>query len=375
LENLAQQYLGVGKQDAELEAWIIEKFGKKNPKSQIWRTPPEIVAPYAVADVDLPLRIFKLQKVKLEEAGLWPLFILESKLIPLLLAMRQRGIKVDLDRAEKLYNKLSGERDVELAAIQKLSGEETSVWAAKELAVLFDNLGIAYPRTEKTKAPSFKAGWLEACPHPVAQQILQVRQKDKMCETFLKGCVLEGHYKGRIHCQFNQLKGEGGGTVTGRFSSSTPNLQFIPTRTAIGKELRRMFLPDDGQIFWKKDYSQIEYRLLVNDAAEAKFPGAEEVALKYKTDPSTDFHKVIADMTGLDRSRAKTVNFGIAYGEGLDKLARSLHLSKEDALELLNQYHTNAPFLKPLANRLLKEAAKDGFVKTLFGRMRRCDMF
>lgn len=372
LETLAQHYLGEGKVEDQLEAWIVQHFGKKNPKANIWRAPSSIVAPYAIGDIDLPLRIFAKQEVELKKKGrLWDVFLMESKLMPMLLAMRQRGVRVDLDRAEQLYKELTTKQDEASAAIKAMTGIKIAPWNARSLAGIFDHLGLEFPRTPKTDAPSFTKAWLEHHPHPVTNLIRRVRHLDKLRETFLKGFILEGHTNGRIYTQFNQLRSDSHGTVSGRLSSSTPNLQQIPVRSAEGKLIRSIFIPDEGQCLYKSDYSQIEYRLIVNDAAQLNLPGAQPAADKYNSDENADFHRIVADMTGLTRDAAKTVNFGLAYGEGVSKLCASLGLNREDGEALLNEYHCRAPFIKQLASRNTQIAARTGEIETLLGRIRR----
>ena len=223
LESLAQHYLGQGKVEDQLEAWIVEHFGKKNPKANIWRASSEIVAPYAVGDVDLSLRIFAKQEVELKKKGrLWELFLMESKLMPMLLAMRQRGVRVDLDRAERLYKELTTKQDEASAAIKAMTGIDIAPWNARSLAKIFDHLGLEFPRTPKTDAPSFTKAWLEHHPHPITNLIRRVRHLDKLRETFIKGFILKGHTNGRIYTQFNQLRSDSYGTVSGRLFSPRP---------------------------------------------------------------------------------------------------------------------------------------------------------
>lgn len=375
LETVGKARVGEGKDESALEDYIKEKFKIRGKawKSHIWRVPPDVAAPYAIQDAVLPLQIFKVQQELLEQDGLWPLFVMESKLIPMLLAMRQRGVKVDLDYAERLMKDLEKQKQEQLDEIWKLAKSEISIWAAADLARLFDEQSVTYPLTEKTKKPSFTAQFLERCEHPIAQKIVGARRMDKLCSVFLRGAILEGHYKGRVHCNFNQLRGEGGGTVSGRFSSSLPNLQQIPARTEMGKRIRQIFIPDDGQKWWAYDYSQIEYRLMVNDAYAMKLPGSEHVIEQYKKDPNTDFHQVVADMAGISRSDAKTVNFGIAYGEGIPKLIKSLNLTQEEGEAFMRKYHYNAPFMKPLSQHYTMQAAKEGYIRTILNRKRRFD--
>lgn len=371
LESIAKERLGEGKTSEQMDAWLVEKFGKKNPRNNIWRAPPEIVAPYAIRDVDLPLRIFPKQEIELKKQELWDLFLLESRLTPMLVDMHAQGVRVDLDAAERMEQEMAADQAKLLRQIKRATGLHVEVWAARSIAAAFDELGLDYPRTKKTKAPSFLAPWLDAHPHKVAQMIRRVRWLDKMRGTFLRGCILEGHYQGRVHTQFNQLKSDEGGTVTGRLSSRQPNLQFIPVRTDEGKKLRSMFLPDEGMLWAKEDYSQIEYRLIVHDAAVLKLPGAEAVVKRYHEEAGVDFHQVVADMTGLDRQRAKTINFGLAYGEGKAKLAVQLGLSIEEAEALLRQYHARAPFIRPLAEGCMRQASREGEIRTMLNRKRR----
>ena len=134
--------------------------------------------------------------------------------------------------------------------------------------------------------------------------------------------------------------------------------------------IRSIFIPEEGQRWFQNDWSQVEYRLIVNDAASLRLPGAQAVVDKYNTDENADFHQIVADMTGLDRFAAKTVNFGLAYGEGVPKLCASLGLSREKGEALLNEYHRRAPFIKQLSNGYMSIAARTGEIGTLLGRIR-----
>jgi DNA polymerase-1 len=306
----------------------------------------------------------------LEQKNLWDLFQLESRLIPMLLAMKARGVLVNLKKAQAMRDRLVAERDALVDEVKRATGHEVDIWAAKSIAAAFSALGLEYPLTPKTKQPSFTATFLDRHEHPMCQMIVEARRKDKMVGTFLDGGIFESHVQGRIHTQFNQLKSDEGGAISGRFSSSSPNLQFIPVRTEEGRLIREMFEPEKGRKWYKLDWSQIEYRLMVHDAAHLGFPGAREVVQQYVDDPDVDFHQIVADMTGLSRSSAKTINFGLAYGEGEEKLARQLGLSADEAHELLSEYHRRAPFLRRLMTHMSSLAAKTGEVRTLLNRLR-----
>ena len=376
LDSIMQYHLGVGKKATLMDELLVRLYGRKNPRGSIWRLPgdqPELLD-YVRPDAVAPLEVFKKQRDLLVKDDLWDLFLLESRLIPMLVAMRRRGVRVDLGRAERLYE----EHTKTQSALQERLGG-ASVWAARELAPLFEAEGVPLGRTP-TGLPSITALFLEQCQHPLAALVLEIRRLDKLRGTFLKGGILESHYKGRVHCDFNQLKGEGGGAVSGRFSSSSPNLQFIPSRTEQGKEMRRMFLPDEGDDWEKQDESQIEFRLMVHDAAALRLRGAEEIARMYREDPKTDFHVVVEEIVfktkgvKANRRRSKNINFGIAFGEGAAKLAATLGFDTvEEGVELIEEYHRKIPFMRALSRHLMAQAAGPGLVRTLLGRKRRYD--
>jgi Mesyanzhinovviridae DNA polymerase len=378
LESLAQQYLKTGKREATMIAWIAEVLGvKRHHKEHIWRVPSKIVAPYAISDIDLPLRIFRQQKASLERLGLWNLFLMESKLIPMLAAMHGRGVLVDLDAGEQLYRKLAERQDLLTAQIKRESGLGIEPWNAHSIARIFDRLGLHYALTEKTRSPSFTKASLALEAHPIAKLIRDVRHLDRLKETFVRGVVLEGNHKGRIHCQFNQLKSDENGTVTGRFSSSNPNLQQIPKRGEDGKLVRKVFIAEESQDWHKLDYSQVEFRLIVNDAFEldrrglCQCPGVQAIVEEFNVNPKADYHQITADRTGFDRdSIAKAINFGLAFGEGTAALCRNLGVDLEKGEKIIREYHERMPFMRPLMKHYKRKARLTKEVRTLYGRRR-----
>jgi len=373
LETLSQHYLKRGKKKNELNEWIGQKFGKtgqRTPGNFIWRAPGSIVRDYAIEDTQLPLEIFPIQKRALEAENLWDLFLLESRLIPMLVAMRMRGVQIDLAAAERLYETMT-KKQKQLGKKIGDTGPETFVWLTAPVAALFDKEGIEYPRTPKTNRPSFTKEWLAACQHPIGKLVQEIRHLDRMRNTFVKGVVLEGHHKGRLHASFNQLRSDATGTVSGRFSSSQPNLQQIPVRTELSKPIRSLFLPDKGQDFGTTDFSQIEFRLLALAAAEQGLRSGNKFMEAYNKDRNTDFHQVVADMTGLPRNYAKTITFAAAYGAGPAKIAMQLGMDEAKGMKLLNEYHRRAPFIKPLSGIYQDQAEEHGEITTLLGRKRR----
>lgn len=377
LEALSQSWLGEGKQENVMREWMLRAFGnEQNIKGNIYRAPPVVVGPYAEGDVDLPLRIFELQRAEIERQGLWKLFMLETRLIPLLLAMWRRGVRVDLDKAQQVFDNL-GERQTEMIArIKHDTGIEPDIWAAESIAKIFDAAGVPYPLTEKTRKPSFRKEWLAACEHPVGKMIVEARRLAKFKTTFVGGYILNGNVEGRIHTSFHQLRSDEGGTVSGRFSSSTPNLQNIPIRDEeLGPLMRSIFIPEQEQLWVKNDWSQIEYRLAIHHSARLKLRGADQVVAQYHNDPKTDYHRVVAEITGLPRKHAKNINFGILYGMSVATLAGHLGVSIEEANKLYYKYVSKVPFIKRLLNLASEAAARHGVITTLSGRNRHFNMW
>lgn len=376
LENIATRRIGEGKRDEVMAKWLIQAYGAGNIKDNIWRAPPQVVGPYAISDVDLPLRIFATQEKELHEQGLASLFDMESRLVPMLLGMRQRGVRVDVAKAEQLQGVLLQRQKAAEEQIKRISGIEPDIWSAECLARIFDAVGVPYPRTGKTNAPSFRKEWLEQLRIPVAKAIVEARHMDKFRGTFVEGYILNGHINGRIHCQFHQLRSDEGGTVSGRLSSSTPNMQNLPIRDPeLGNLIRSIFIAEQDQQWIKLDWSQVEFRLAVHYAALLCLTGARQVVEQYRTDPTTDYHKVTAQLTGLTRSEAKSVNFGIIYGLGVDGLCAQLGVSREEGESILYQYHRKVPFAKSLYNAASNRAASRGEITTLLGRKRRFNMW
>ncbi len=375
LDVLAYDYLGEGKVEQVMRRWLSDAFGARNVKGNIHRAPPAVVGPYAESDVDLPLRIFELQRPLLEAQALWDLFEMESELLWVLLHMRRRGVRVDVPLAEQLRDLLNEDQKARLREIKRQTGVEPDIWAAESLARMFDKAGIEYPRTLKTKKPSFKKDWLAAHPHPLARDVQQARYFDKLRGTFIEGYILEGNVNGRIHTSFHGLRSDAGGTETGRLSSSGPNLQNIPVRGKEGKLIRQCFIPEEGEQWWKFDWSQIEYRLIVHFAQLMKMTGAQGAVDAYNNDPKTDFHLLVAGMTGLGRGEAKNLNFGMAYGLGLEALCESLAVEIIEGRLIIDTYHQKNPYVRQLKNRMERAARERGYIRTLLGRRRRFNLW
>jgi len=283
--------------------------------------------------------------------------------------MRFLGVRVDVDGAHQLKQKLVGREQSSLLAVKKETGIEPQIWAARSIAKVFEKLNLPYDRTEKTSAPSFTKNFLQNHPHPVVQHIARAREINKAHTTFID-TILKYSHKGRIHAEINQLRGDNGGTVTGRFSYSNPNLQQIPARNKeLGPMIRSLFIPEDGHTWGVFDYSQQEPRLVVHYAALQDLYGVDNVLDSYNNDPDTDFHTIVADMANIPRSQAKTINLGLFYGMGKNKLQAELGVDKETSDDLFKQYHDRVPFVKQLMDNVMQRSQQRGQIRTLLGRL------
>lgn len=365
LDALARDYLGERK-DEKLLREAAKSWGV-DPKAGLSRMPACFVGPYAEQDAALPLKIFDTQRKKLEDEGLWDLFELETELLPMLIAMRFRGVRVNVEEAGKLANDWRQKEDDLLQAVAR-EYSPIDPWNAASISKAFDKQGLHYERTEAGN-PSFRSDWLLAHDHPLPATIAQIRKLNKARSTFVEGYVIDQNRNGRIHCEFHPLRSDNGGTVSGRFSCSNPNLQNIPARDPdIGPHVRRLFLPEEGCEWLSADYSQQEPRLTVHYAAMMDLPGADEAVRFYRNDPDADYHKMVADMAGIPRKQAKTINLGLAYGMGRAKLASNLGIALSAAEKLFEQYHERVPFVRAITEAASRRAAKQGVIRTLLGR-------
>jgi DNA polymerase I-like protein with 3'-5' exonuclease and polymerase domains len=381
LDDLGERYLSEGKQSNTLYEWCAAYYGGKENGTQrknIYRAPPTLVGPYAEGDVDLPFRILDLQWPELARQGLLDLFSMENRLIPLMIEMRFAGVRIDIEQAEKLRDKLLIDLKEIDEDLYQMVGFEVNTNAGASMARVFEHLGLPITRTKKG-APSFTKGILDTVDHPVAELIRKKKAREKLIGTFIEGYLLESHINNRVYGSFNQLRGDESGARSGRFSSSNPNLQNIPFRSKIGKLIRNCFIPDEGHEQWiKADYGQIEYRGLAHYAVG---PGADEVRRRYREDPKTDFHvavqELVRDITGQfhERPLIKNINFGATYGMGIEALSGYLKLPIKQAKELYEAIHKGAPFLRSTMDATMKEASDLGYITTILGRRSRFDQW
>lgn len=382
LEAMGQKYLGEGKESNLLYQWLSDFYGgaaNGKQRANIYRSPPRLAGPYAESDADLPLRLAKKLYPLLLAEGLYDLFILECGLIRLLLEMRFAGVTVDIPAAEQLREALAEREALEVEKLKYLVGFKIDINAAASLAKAFDKFNLPYNKTEKG-SPSFTKGFLQGVDHPIGAHINEIRKLAKLRGTFVESYILNSHINGKVYGQFHPLRGDAGGTVSGRYSSSTPNLQNLPSRDdELAPMVRGIFIPDGGHVQWRKyDYSQIEYRFLAHYATG---DGAETVRDLFNSDPNTDYHEVVRNLihekTGqlLGRKPTKTINFGLIYGMGIDKLSKDLKLSFREGKKLSKAYHTGAPFVQHTMDACSTEAENSGVITTILGRKSRFNLW
>ena len=375
LDAMARDYAGIRKDEKLLKA-AAQEWGI-DPKAEMWQLPPKYVGAYAEQDAVATLKLWQALKIQLEKQDLWSIWKLETGLIPCLLDMRTNGVRVDLDKADR-NKKLIQKRSKELRQdIKKSAGVDVDIWAGASVAKMFDKLGLEYPRTE-AGAPSFTKSYLNSHPHEACQSLVKLREFDKADSTFIDS-ILKHEHNGRIHTELHSTRRDEGGTVTGRFSSSNPNLQQIPARDKeIKKLIRGLFIPEDGDKWGSFDYSSQEPRLLVHFAASMppnmQDPVLQTIVEEFNTS-DVDLHQIVADLAGITRKQAKTVNLGIMYGMGVAKLANQMAITKDEAKSIISDHREKVPFVKQLADIASKRAGNNGQIRTLLGRLCRFDMW
>jgi len=371
LNSLAKEYVGVGKNEKIL--YEAAKEWGINPKKEMWRLPAMHVGEYAEQDAVATLKLWERLQQEITAQDLWDIFNVETDLFPCLVDMKFKGVRVDLEKAHKIKKDLIKEEKQFLKKIKDATGLDVEIWAAASISKVFDKLKLPYDRTT-TGAPSFTKNFLSQHPNEIAQAIAQSREINKAHTTFID-TILEHEHKGRIHADINQIRSDDGGTVTGRFSYSNPNLQQIPARSKkIGPLIRSLFLPEQDCVWGTFDYSQQEPRLVVHYAALSQLQGVSRIVDEYN-EGDADFHQAVAEMADIDRKDAKTINLGLMYGMGKNKLMAELGLLVEQAEKLLKKYHERAPFVKQLIDAVSRRAQERGRIRTIGGRICHFDLW
>ena len=371
LDSVGKDYIGMRKNEKLLQD-AAKDFGV-NPKAEMWKLPAPFVGEYAEKDAEITLKLWHALQHEITKQDLWDVFNMETNLFPCLVDMKFKGVRVDVAKAHATKTQLTVTEGKILRDIKKMVGFDVEIWAAASIAEAFNKLKIPYDRTDKG-APSFTKNFLATHPAELPKLINQAREINKANTTFID-TILKHEYKGRIHADINQIRSDQGGTVTGRFSYSNPNLQQIPARhKELGPLIRSLFVPEEKHTWGCFDYSQQEPRILVHFASLMKMEGTGTIVDAYK-DGSADFHQMIADMAGIERKQAKTINLGIMYGMGKNKLMAELGLMKDAAEKLLKTYHQRAPFVKMLSESVARRADTSGKIRTIGGRLCHFDLW
>ena len=382
LNALSFEYLSKTKSEKNLTE-AARDFGV-DPKAELWKLPSMHVGPYAEVDAELTLELWNYFKPLISKEDLWSVVNLELDVLPVLIDMTWKGVRVDQDRVERTRDFLLKEEKSMLAKIKHVTGMNVEVWAAQSLAKAFDTVGINYPKTEKG-APSFTKSFLSEHNHELPKMILRTRDLNKTHGTFINTIMKHTAHDGRIHSHINQIRSDDGGTVSGRISMSNPNLQQIPARDPeLGPMIRSLFLPEENEQWASIDFSQQEPRILVHYAhAYGKsqghdMKGVQEFVDGYQNDPDMDFHTMVADMANIPRKQAKTINLGMMYGMGVNKLSDQLDIPVEEAKGLVKQYHERVPFVKMLMHGVmnkLNSRQSSGSIRSILGRKCRFDLW
>ena len=384
LDALSKDYLNEEKYKYDLQQKTLEWSGGtvKDPMTNMHKLPASIVKEYAKQDVNLTYKLWKLFDKKIDEVlytkddgeqkTCRQIFELETKLFLCLVDMKFKGVRIDVAKAIQFGRHLKKRRDQIIKAIESITTIKVDIWAAASIKKLLDHLCIKdYKVTPKSKMPQLPKDYLRKHNNKFLRMIAKAREYDKAVNTFIDG-LLEYVHEGRIHADINQIRSDTGGTVTGRFSMSNPNLQQIPAKGYIGGKMRELFIPEEGCKWGSFDYSQQEPRIVVHYAIKLGLAGTESLKDEFDKDDA-DFHQIVADMANISRKQAKTINLGLFYGMGKIKLQRELGLDQRQAKELFNEYHGRVPFVRQLSQELIAFAKQNKLLFTLHDRFCRFD--
>lgn len=412
LDAVAKRYGFPGKDEAKLEE-AARAFGV-SAKNGMWQLPARFVGQYAEVDTQLPLAILRKQERRIDDEDLWDIYNLESRVLPVLVKMRRRGVRVDERKLEEVETWSLQQEAEALGKVRHETGhkiEVGDVWKADALAPALEAIGVKLDKTSTGK-PSIDKDVLSSINHPVAQSLAWARKVNKLRTTFAAS-VRRYIVNGRIHCTFNQIaredeNGDQRGARYGRLSCVDPNLQQQPSRDEFAKMWRSIYIPEEGALWCANDYSQQEPRWTTHYAAIMDLPKAKLAAQAYHDDPNLDNHQFMADLTGLPRKQAKNIFLGLCYGEGGAKLCRDLGLptrwalaygrgrdrkveyfaTREEAIQershrmdgyvfeaageegqkVLDTFDSRAPFIRKLAKAAEERAKRNGFIVTGGGR-------
>ena len=382
LDSISKDYLNEAKYKYDLADQVLAWSNGtiKDPMSNMHKLPYSLVKGYAEQDVNLTLKLWNLFEIKLDEIlyvkinekGIKEpktcrkIFELETKLFPCLVDMKFKGVKIDVEKAKAFGQRLEKTKNNIIDYIARRTNVRVEMWAASSIKALLDHQNIDDYKVTKAGLPQLPKDYLSTHKNKYLRLIAKARNFDKTKNTFIEG-LLGFVHEGRIHADINQIRSDDGGTVTGRFSMSNPNLQQIPSRGFIGKKMRELFLPEDDCVWGSFDYSQQEPRIVVHYALKLGLPGTGELKKEFDKE-GADFHQIVADMARISRTMAKTINLGLFYGMGKIKLASELNLTRQKANALFAAYHAKVPFVRQLSQDLIEFAEEHKLLFTLEDR-------
>lgn len=398
LDALAEKYLGMNKDNAIYQK-LADLFGGKPTReaqiANLWRAPPDLVGNYAVIDAELAALLWHWQEAEIEKQGLQKVWDLERRVLPVLLDIERRGVRVDLEATHKAFDDTKQLIDSNQAALNKVAGKPVNVNSPKQMRELFgvqvdEDTGKWYTSDgaplEQTDSgnPSIDADalrLLDARGNVLASKVLGLR-KAVRAQVFLKDHILGHEIDGRVYPNYNQTRGDNElGTGTGRFSINDPAMQQIPARDVeIATIVRACFIPENGHYWMCADWEQFEFRWF------AHYTKDKRIQQMFDKDPSMDFHQLVSDLTGIPRkprfagdANAKQINLGMVFGMGDGRLAAEMGMpytvdargylrAGPETIEVVNKYHGEIPGVKLLQNDASSIAKSRGYVQTMMGR-------
>ena len=368
LKDTARKYLGIAMTHIE------ELIGKGKSQTSMDQVPVALAAPYAAADAEVSLQLTPLLKTGLTEANAMRLFDeIEMPLVPVLAQMERNGVMLDVPFLEKMSGTLQKRLgDIENSIYEQV-GYRFNLNSTQQLSkVLFETLKIEPPdRRKKTSSGHFStsADVLESIrnAHPVVATVLENRELAKLKSTYVDSLPLQVNPRtGRVHTSYSQT-----GSVTGRLASSDPNLQNIPTRTEIGRQVRNAFIAAEGNALLAVDYSQIELRIVAHMAGDeamlAAFRAGQDI---HATTAAAVAGIDLGQVTKDQRRHAKAINFGLIYGMSAFGLSNTTDLTLAESENFVKAYFNQFPGVKSYLDETRKLAARQGYVETLLGRRR-----
>lgn len=419
LQSILERWGMDGKSDELLRRAAID-YGL-DPKKDMWRLPARFVGLYGEDDTRKPLALLRRQERVIDEQDLWGVYDLETKLLPVLAKLRRRGVRINADKLTRVEAWAAKEEADMLERVHALTGVRIKVGDTKKpdvIAPALEHIGIKLDKKTAAGKTSIDKDFLAGIDHDVARALERARKMSTLRTTFVNS-VREYTINGRIHCTFNQLRkskddetGESEGAAFGRLSCVDPNLQQQPARDDFASTWRGIYEAEEERVWASCDYSQQEPRMAVHYAClsrhligEPAWRSAIEARDKYRNDPTTDNHQMMADMAGIKRKAAKEIFLGLCYGMGGAKMCTKIGLptmmgvsggkqfgwrtfdvnspegrqlvaqggrkfaaAGPEGQALLDTFNAKVPFIKKMANECEKRAKAVGYITTLSGR-------